>query len=164
MVSRCLQVSVSCKATADVQVYWTSGMSRKLTLILSISALHLFMHALLYLALQDTRADALLILGRLEDVSRIDPVIPPPSHDVDPGFRRKFINRDLQQSLARRSKQISKHRDRQPACVRGGATQHQEGRVRDCRAGDPSGSALTLLYVAEKISSPAMVVSKCLLR
>jgi hypothetical protein len=67
----------------------------ELTLILSIPALNLLMHTLLHLALQNPSADALFIPGSLEDMSCVDPVIRPPSHNVNSGLGGELVHRDL---------------------------------------------------------------------
>jgi hypothetical protein len=69
--------------------------STRLTLILAVATLYLLMHALLDLSLEDARADALLVLGGLEDVGRIDPVVSSPSHNMNAGFGRELVHRDL---------------------------------------------------------------------
>lgn len=53
-----------------------------ITLVFAISTLHLLVHALLHLALQDTRARRLVVVGDFEDVRRVDPVVGAPAHDV----------------------------------------------------------------------------------
>ena len=69
--------------------------SKTLTLIFAVAALDLLMHALLDLSLEDARADALLVLGGLEDMGRINPVVSPSPHNVDAGLGRELVHRDL---------------------------------------------------------------------
>lgn len=51
-------------------------------LVLSIAALHLLVDALLDLALEDAGAGGLVVVGHLEDMGRIDPVVGAASHDM----------------------------------------------------------------------------------
>jgi hypothetical protein len=52
------------------------------TLILPVPALHLLVDARLHLALEDAGPRGLVIVGYLEDVGRIDPVVGAASHDM----------------------------------------------------------------------------------
>lgn len=51
-------------------------------LVLSIAALDLLVDALLDFALQDAGARGLVVVGHLEDVRGIDPVVGAPAHDM----------------------------------------------------------------------------------
>jgi len=52
------------------------------TLILSVAALDLLMHVLLYLTLEDPGSRRLVEACSLQDVCRVDPVIVAPAHDM----------------------------------------------------------------------------------
>jgi hypothetical protein len=52
------------------------------SLVLSISALHLLVHALLHFALEDTGSGGLVIVGNLEDMCSVDPVVGAASHNM----------------------------------------------------------------------------------
>lgn len=52
------------------------------TLIFAITALHLLMNSLLYLSLQNPGARRFVVIGDLQDVCRIYPVIGSPAHDM----------------------------------------------------------------------------------
>lgn len=51
-------------------------------LVLAVPALHLLVDALLDLALEDAGARGLVVVGDLEDVRCVDPVVGAPAHDV----------------------------------------------------------------------------------
>jgi hypothetical protein len=53
-----------------------------LTLIFAIPSLDLFMHPLLNFPLENPRSRGLVESGKLQDVSSVDPIIRPPSHDM----------------------------------------------------------------------------------
>lgn len=53
-----------------------------LTLILSVSALDLFVRTLLHLPLENTRSCRLVIVGYDQDMSRIDPVVGSSPHNM----------------------------------------------------------------------------------
>ena len=52
------------------------------TLIFAIAALNLLMHALLHFALENSGSGWLVVVGYLENVCCIDPVIGTPAHDM----------------------------------------------------------------------------------
>lgn len=52
------------------------------SLIFAISTLHLFVHTLLDLALEDARAGGLVEVGDLQDVGCVDPVVGATAHDM----------------------------------------------------------------------------------
>lgn len=52
------------------------------TLIFAVSTLHLLMHTLLHLALEDTGPGRLVVVGDLQDVGSVDPVIGATAHDM----------------------------------------------------------------------------------
>lgn len=51
-------------------------------LILSIATLHLLVNALLHFALEDTGSGRLVVIGYLEDVGCVDPVVGAAAHDM----------------------------------------------------------------------------------
>jgi hypothetical protein len=51
-------------------------------LVFAITALDLFMHALLDFALEDTGSGGLVVVGYLEDVGCVDPVVGATAHDM----------------------------------------------------------------------------------
>ena len=53
-----------------------------LTLIFPIATLHLLMDPLLHLPLKNSRPRRLVVVGYLQDVRRIDPVVGTASHDM----------------------------------------------------------------------------------
>jgi hypothetical protein len=52
------------------------------TLVFAVASLHLLVHTLLYLALQNTGPARLVVVGDLEDVGSVDPVVGAAAHDV----------------------------------------------------------------------------------
>jgi len=65
------------------------------SLVLSVSALHLLVHAFLHFALEDTGSGRLVIFGDLQDVGSVDPVVGAASHDMV-AVDIAFVDRDLQ--------------------------------------------------------------------
>ena len=51
-------------------------------LVLAVATLHFFVDALLHLALEDAGARRLVVVGYLEDVSGVDPVVSATAHDM----------------------------------------------------------------------------------
>lgn len=51
-------------------------------LVFAIATLHLLVHALLHFALEDTGSGGLIVVGYLEDVGSVDPVVCPAAHDM----------------------------------------------------------------------------------
>lgn len=51
-------------------------------LVLAIAALDLLVHALLHFALEDAGARRLVVVGHLEDVGGVDPVVGAAAHDM----------------------------------------------------------------------------------
>ena len=57
-------------------------LKRRPTLIFAVSSLHLLMDAFLYFSLEDAGAGGLVVVGYLEDMRRIDPVVAATAHDM----------------------------------------------------------------------------------
>ena len=70
----------SCAVSINFCVGCSAGYS--LTLIFAIATLHLLVDSLLDLTLENPRPRGLVVVGYLEDVRRIDPVVGAASHDV----------------------------------------------------------------------------------
>jgi hypothetical protein len=99
-------------------------------LVLSIAALHLLVHALLHFALEDAGPGGLIVVGYLEDMGSVDPVVGAPSHNMV-AVDIAFVDRDLRcvSSLSQTAR-----------CVQPAQADGDSGR--GC-------AVLTLLYVAE---------------
>ena len=64
------------------------------TLIFPIASLHLLVHSLLHLSLQNPRTSRLVVVGDLENMRSVDPVIGASSHDMI-ATNIEFVHRDL---------------------------------------------------------------------
>ena len=64
------------------------------TLIFPIPPLHLLMHPLLHLPLQNPRSRRLVIVSHFQDVRRVDPVVGAAAHDMV-AVGVVFVDRDL---------------------------------------------------------------------
>lgn len=105
------------------------------TLVLAISTLHLFMDALLNLALQNARSRGFIKPSHFEDVRSIDPIVGPSSHNmvaIDLEFIHRYLDDEERESDQERMIEAQRDQDK----------------------------TLTLLYVAEYILGsfvPAML-------
>ena len=61
----------------NVDVSW-----QKRTLIFPISALYFFVHTFLHFSLEDSSSSWFIVIGDLQDMRRVDPIVGPTTHDV----------------------------------------------------------------------------------
>lgn len=73
-------------------------------MVLAIAALDFFMHALLYLTLEDAGTSWLVKVGDLKNVRSIDPVVSAAAHDMI-AFDIELVDWDLSRTVMSASRQ-----------------------------------------------------------
>lgn len=107
-------------------------LTASLTLIFAISTLHLFVHTLLDLALEDARAGGLVEVGDLQDVGCVDPVVGATAHDMV-ALNIELIDGDLSAAMMSARAVWTQAGERAGGATGGGSSRCCRWPSRSCR-------------------------------